>query len=303
MKAAAFSAFGPPEVLRTVTTAMPEAGPGEVRVRVKAAGVQPADLSVRMGWTPPGAEVRLPQIPGNEFSGIVDQVGEGVAKWAEGDDVLGYRLLNCYAEYVVVPAEQIAAKPADMSWEAAGSLSASGQTAHTALRELKVGAGDTLLVHAAAGGVGTIAVQLARAWGATVIGTGSERNHDYLRTLGAIPVTYGDGLADRIRTLAPQGVDAALDAAGEEALRASAELVADKARIGTIVSFSLGASLGVRVIRSQRSAERLEELVELYRQGLLSLHVRRTFPLEQAADAHREIERGHGRGKVVLTID
>lgn len=302
MKAAALSSFGPPEALQTMAAPLPVADSDEVRVRVKAAGVQPADVAVRQGWTPPGTTVRLPQIPGNEFSGVVDQVGEGVKDWAEGDEVLGFRLLDCYAEYVVVPANQIVAKPPGMPWEAAGSLSASGQTAHTALRELKIGAGDTLLVHAAAGGVGTIAVQLARAWGATVIGTASPRNHDYLRSLGVIPVAYGDGLADRIRALAPQGVDAVLDAAGEEALRASVELVEDRSRIGTIVSFELGAKLGVRVIRSQRSASRLEELVNLYSQGLLRLHVRQSFPLDRAADAHREIEQGHGRGKVVLTI-
>jgi len=170
-------------------------------------------------------------------------------------------------------------------------------------RELGVGAGDTLLVHAAAGGVGTVAVQLARAWGAAAIGTASQRNHDYLRSLGAIPVAYGDGLADRVRAAAPQGIDAALDAAGDEALLVSAELVGDKSRIGTIVSFGLAPRLGVRAIRSQRSAARLEELVELYRQGRLRIPIRKTFPLERAADAHRELELRHGYGKVVLTIN
>jgi len=303
MKAAAVSAFGPPEVLRVIDLEAPEPGPGEVRVRVKAAGVQPADLSVRKGWTPPGATVGQTRIPGNEFAGVVDRVGEGVTGFAPGDEAIGFRVLNCYAEYVVVPADQLVAKPAGMPWEVAGALSASGQTAHTALRELGVGEGDTVLVHAAAGGVGSAAAQLARAWGATVIGTASPRNHDYLRSLGAIPVAYGEGLADRVRALAPQGIHAALDAAGEDALRASVELVRDKSRIGTIVSFELAPLLGVRAIRSQRSAARLSELVELWRQDRLRVAIRRTFPLERAADAHRELETGHGFGKVVLTIN
>lgn len=160
-----------------------------------------------------------------------------------------------------------------------------------------------MLIHAAAGGVGTIAVQLARAWGATVIGTASERNHDYLRSLGAIPVAYGDGLIDRVRSIKPDGVDAVFDAAGGEALLDSLALVQNKNRIGTIVAFELAQKLGVRVIRSQRSVDRLAELAELYEQGKLHIHIRKTFPLHQAADAHREIESGHGRGKVVLVMD
>lgn len=303
MKAAGIHTFGPPEVLRFIEADTPRAGAGEVRVRVKAAGVQPADVAARRGWTPPGATIHFPQILGNEFAGIVDQAGEGVVGLAAGDEVIGFRVLGCYAEYVVVSGSQVAIKPRNMPWEVAGALSASGQTAHTALRELGVGQGDTVLIHAAAGGVGSIAVQLAAAWGAKVIGTASERNHDYLRSLGAIPVRYGEGLVERVRALAPEGVDAALDAAGDDALSASVRLVADKTRVGTIVAFELGQRLGVRLLRSQRSAARLAELADLYVQGKLNVHVRQTFPLSAAADAHREVESGHGRGKVVLTVD
>ncbi|MED3575952.1 NADP-dependent oxidoreductase [Cytobacillus praedii] len=303
MKAAAISTSGPPNVLQVMEFDTPHAGAGQVRVRVKAAGIQPFDLAVRnSGWAPPGLTVRYPQILGNEFAGIIDQVGDKVSDFAVGNEVLGWALLACYAEYVVVSVDQIVHKPQSMPWEEAGAITASGQTAHTALQELGVNKGDTLLIHAAAGGVGTFAVQLARAWGATVIGTGSERNHDYLRTLGAIPVAYGDNLADRVRSLAPDGVDAAFDAAGDDALRASLELVENKDRIGTIVAFDLAEQLGVRPIRSQRSVARLAELIELYSQGKLQIHIRKAFPLHQAADAHREIESGHGRGKVVLTI-
>ncbi|MGF9857638.1 NADP-dependent oxidoreductase [Priestia endophytica] len=303
MKAAAISASGPPNVLKVMEFDNPHAGAGQVRVRIRAAGIQPFDLEVRSsGWAPPGLEVRYPQILGNEFAGIIDQVGDKVTDFSVGSEVLGWALLACYAEYVVVSVDQIVHKPQNMPWEEAGAITASGQTAHTELQELGVDKGDTILIHAAAGGVGTFAVQLAQAWGATVIGTASERNHDYLRSLGAFPVTYGDDLVDRVRSLAPNGVNVAFDAAGDHALHASLELVENKDRIGTIVAFDLAEELGVRPIRSQRSVDRLAELVELYSQGKLQIYIRKAFPLHQAADAHREIESGHGRGKVVLTI-
>ncbi|OME90988.1 MULTISPECIES: NADP-dependent oxidoreductase [Paenibacillus] len=303
MKAAAFSTIGPPDVLRVLEFEDPQAGNGQIRVKVKAAGVQPADCGIRgSGWAPPGVTLRMPQILGNEFAGTIDQVGEGVTSFEVGEDVIGWSLLACYAEYVVVSTDQVVRKPDSMPWEEAGVLTASGQTAHTALGTLGVGHGDTVLIHAAAGGVGSFAVQIARARGARVIGTASERNHDYLRSLGAVPVVYGPGLVDRVKAAAPEGVSAALDAAGEEALRASVELVGDRSRIGTIVAFDQVEELGVCAIRSQRSKDRLAELVQLYEQGKLKIHVSRTFSLSEAAEAHRAVESGHVRGKVVLRI-
>ncbi|MEU6235677.1 NADP-dependent oxidoreductase [Kitasatospora sp. NPDC047058] len=301
MKAVTVPRFGGPEVLRVTEMPAPAAGQGEVRVRVRAAGVQPVDLAVREGFTPPGATVELPVVPGNEFAGVVDQLGPGSYGWEVGDEVLGFRLLHSHAEFVTLDTSHLVAKPAAMPWEQAGSLSASGQTAHVGLSELKVGKGDTVLVHGASGGVGTVAVQLARAWGATVIGTASERNHDYLRELGAIPVAYGEGLVERVRAAAPQGVDAALDAAGRGALEASVRLVADKDRIGTIVDYATAGRLGLRQLRGQRTAARLAELVELWEAGGLRLEIAGNFPLERAADAHRLVGTGHVRGKVVLT--
>jgi enoyl reductase len=190
-----------------------------------------------------------------------------------------------------------------MPWSEAGVLSASGQTAATALDELQVGAGDTLLIHAAAGGVGTFAVQLARARGATVIGTASVRNHDYLRSLGAIPVTYGPGLEERVRDAAPGGVSAVLDAIGGEALDASVKLMNDTKRIVTITDWTAPARLGVRRIGTDRSVQRLNDLTGLYRKGQLTIPVTGTHPLAEAAAAHREVEAGHVRGKVALTVD
>jgi NADPH:quinone reductase-like Zn-dependent oxidoreductase len=242
-------------------------------------------------------------VPGNEFAGIIDQVGEDVTNFSIGHEVLGFTILNCYAEYLVVPAAQIVIKPKTMPWEVAGGFSGNGQGAHMALKELGIGKGDTILIHAAAGGLGTFAIQLAKAWGAsTIIGTASKGNHDYLRSLGTIPVDYAEGLMDQIRAIAPGGVDAALDAAGPEALQASVELVKNKDRIRTMVSFELADKLGIPLLSGTRSSARLSDLTHLYTSGKLRIHIRKTFPLHHAADAHREVESGHGRGKVVLKV-
>ncbi|WP_018504134.1 NADP-dependent oxidoreductase [Parafrankia discariae] len=312
MKAAAFARHGGPEVLELTDLATPVAGPGQVRVRVRFAGVQPIDCAVRAGRTPPGMTLRLPTIPGNEFAGLVDQVGAepdgdggdggGAHGIAVGTEVLGFGRLGSYAEYVVVPADQVTAKPAGMPWEVAGGFSGGAQTAHIALGELGVGKDDTVLVHAAAGAVGTVAVQLAVRAGATVIGTAGAANHDYLRALGAIPVAYGDGLVERVQALAPQGVDAALDGVGGDALTASLALVADRGRILTLVEHGRAGELGIRVTPHLRSAARLAELADLQARGALRVHVRRVVPLADAAEAHRELETGHGRGKVVLAV-
>jgi NADPH:quinone reductase-like Zn-dependent oxidoreductase len=305
MKAIALNRYGGPEVLQVTEFPTLEAGPGEVRVRINTAGVQPVDCAVRSGWFAGKGgpfEEQFPQILGNEFAGVVDQAGEGVEKFSEGDEVLGWQTMACYAEYVVVPADQIVQKPKSMPWEVAGGLSGAGQTAHTALEELGVGGGDTVLIHAAAGAVGTVAVQLAKIRGAHVIGTASEPNHEYLRSLGVTPVTYGNGLVDRVKAASPNGVDAALDAAGRGALEASIKLIKNKDRIGTLVDFELAPKLGVKSIRSKRSVERLSELVDLVTEGKLKTHIRNSYPLHKAADAHREVETGRGRGKVVLQI-
>lgn len=298
-----FDEYGPPEVLHPVEVSDPEAGPGEVRVRVRAAGVQPFDCSTRRGDFANYVPLEFPARLGNELAGVVDQVGPGVAGIAEGDEVIAFTQMDAYADTVVVPGDQVGKKPASMPWDEAGVLSASGQTAWTALDELAVGSGDTVLIHAAAGGVGSFAVQLARVRGATVIGTASDRNHEYLRSLGAIPVTYGPGLADRVRAVAPDGVDAALDAIGGESLDVSVELIGSTERIVTIAAWANAARLGIRRIGTERSAEKIAGLSRLYEDGQLRVEVSKVFPLENAADAHREVEPGHVRGKVALVVD
>jgi len=304
MQAVVFDEYGAPDVLRLADLPRPSPAHGEVRVRVRAAGVQPADCATRSGWfaqrgigmTP------FPRQLGNEFAGVVDAVGDGVTSLAAGDEVLGWTASNAYAEAVVVPLEQLVRKPVMMSWAVAGALSASGQTALTAVEALTIRRGDTVLVHGAAGGVGTMAVQLARLRGAHVVGTASRENHDYLRALGAEPVLYGPGLAERVRAVAPHGVQAALDGSGRGALDASIELGIDPARIGTLVDFEDVQRLGVQAIRSQRSRERLQALVDMHDAGQLRVHVRDIYPLAYAAVAHRDVENGHGRGKVVLMV-
>ena len=295
MKAVAFTEYGGPEVLRVLELDDPHAGPGEVRVRVKAAGVQPFDAAVRSGWEPPGLELRWPRVPGNEFAGIVDEVGAGVQDFVAGQEVLGFTAVQAYAEYVVVPAANVTPKPQDMPWEVAGGFTAGAQTAAIALDNLEVKEGETLLIHGAAGSVGTAAVQLAKLRGARVIGTASEVNQDYVRSLGATAIVYGEGLRERIETVAPQGVDAVLDCAGGDALTLSLELV--EHRVLTLVDHG---RKGAQTTKGERLASRLADLAALYAKGDLRFHIRRTYDYTDAAAAHREIETGHGRGKIVL---
>lgn len=296
MRAAAFATFGSPDVLEIMELPTPQAGPGQVRVRVKAAGVQPYDTAVRAGWTPPGVTGPLPRIPGNEFAGVVDQSDTIPV----GTEVLGFTQLGAYAEYVVVDAGDVTPKPAGLAWEVAGGLTAGVQTAEIALDTIALKEGETLLVHAAAGAVGQAAVQIARRWGARVIGTGRPANHEFLRQLGAIPIEYGEGLRERLAELGP--VDAVVDGAGGDALDVSVDLVADRSRIVTLVEHGKAAGLGVRTTQGVRTAERLGRYAELVANGEFTFLVRRSYPLERAADAHREIETRHGRGKIVLTV-
>ena len=301
-KAIVFDEYGGPDVLRVVDVQRPEPGPGQVRVRVRAAGVQPFDCLFRSGAARQWVPARFPQRIGNELAGVVDAIGDGDARgFAIGDDVIGWAMLGAMAEHVIVPASDLVAKPAAMPWPEAGALSASGQTASTAIEKLRVARGETILIHAAAGGVGSFAVQLARAAGARVIGTASPANHDYLRELGAEPVAYGAGLVERVRALAPVGVDVALVAvATEEALRSSLELVRDRARVGTVAFLPLTEQLGVARITTERSAARLGALVERYARGEMRVAIQQVFAFEDAAAAHRVMEGGHVRGKIAV---
>ena len=304
-------AYGGPEVLELVRQPVAEPGPGEVLIEVRAAGVNPVDwksYSGRLGQNPAALPMRL----GLEASGVVAAVGPDVngspGAVSVGDEVIAYRAAGAYSERVVVPASAVVPKPSALSFEQAGGLMATGATAVHAVTVVGAGEGDTVLVHAASGGVGRIAIQVARARGARVIGTASPVWHDDLRALGAEPVAYGDGLLDRVRALVPDGLDAAIDVAGtDEALDVSLQLVADRDRIAELVNFSRGFAERVKVLGGApgadrgteiRAAARLE-LVRLAEQGKLTL---KTVPyaLADVAAAHRESIAGHPAGKLVL---
>ncbi|WP_250033241.1 NADP-dependent oxidoreductase [Paractinoplanes maris] len=299
MRAAVFDRFGPPEVLHVVHIPDPQPGPGEVRVRVLAAGVQPFDVAVRQGQMP-WAKITFPQTIGQEYAGVIDAVGEGVRDFVVGDPVLGSTMLNGAAELLCVAAETVVRKPAALDFPTAAALVAASQTASGALLELNAGPDDVLLVHAAAGSVGTIATQLARRAGATVIGTASPRNHDRLRRQGAIPVAYGPQL---IRDLHDLGLKptVALDAAGGEAIAQSIELGITPDRVGTIVDDKAAAEHGAHVVRAGRDPQRLAQVVELAARGEVVMPVQ-LFPLDQVVEAHRAVESRHSEGKVVLLI-
>ncbi|HEY9391896.1 MAG TPA: NADP-dependent oxidoreductase [Mycobacteriales bacterium] len=302
MRAVVIDRYGGPEVLRLAELPEPTPGPGQVRIRVHTAGVNPVDVKQRTGYFAALAPARFPLRLGNEYAGTVDQVGDGVEGVAPGDEVLGSATAQCYADLVVIEAADTVAKPASMGWDVAGGVATVGQTAHSALTQIGgVRQGETLLVHAAAGGVGTMAVQIARAWGATVIGTASEGNHDYLRSLGAIPVAYGPGLVDRVRRLAPHGVDAALDAIGGTATAVSLELVADRNRIGTTIDTEGAQRYGFHRVGG-RTTPGLRQVVDWFRTGVVTLPSVTVYPLEEVAAAHRHVEGGHTRGKVVLRM-
>ncbi|MER5739098.1 NADP-dependent oxidoreductase [Streptomyces sp. NPDC002262] len=308
MEAIVFEEFGGPEVLRHETGAeVPEPGPGEVRLRVAAAGVNPMDWKVRRGLLEEVHPTVFPAVPGIEVAGTVDALGEGVTGLAVGDEVFGWSKTGAYAGHAL--AGNVLPKPAGLSWETAVGLPVAGETAARVLEELGVREGETLFLHGAAGIVGTIAVQLAVAAGVTVVGSASASNHAYLRDLGAIPVAYGDGLAERVRAAAPQGVDAVFDAAGYGVLPVAIELLggeetADRSRIVTIAETDAAAH-GIVFSLPEQDFERVRGWLTAQAQGVLAgtLRLRHadTLPLKEAARAQELSESGHVRGKLVLT--
>ncbi len=306
------TAFGGPEVLAVVEEPVAATGPGEVSVEVRAVGTNPVDYKLFSG-TFGADESLLPMAIGSEAAGVVTEVGEGAegpgGPVRVGDPVIVYRAPGAYASQVVVPGDAVVPKPADMSFEAAAGLMLTGSTAVHALQATSVGAGDTVVVHGASGGVGLMLVQLAVADGARVIATAAESGHAYLRELGAEPVAYGAGLLQRITALAPDGVTAAIDTVGtDEAIDVSVALVADRSRIATIAAFQRGFDLGLKVLGGApgadpgtevRAAARME-LVKRVDAGTLTVRVAATYPLVEAADALAELASGHTHGKIVL---
>jgi NADPH:quinone reductase-like Zn-dependent oxidoreductase len=299
MKAVRFSRFGGPEVLEIVDLPDPRPGPGQVRIAVRAASVNPSDWKKRQGLM----DEELPQTLGYEAAGVVDELGAGVADVAAGDRVFGFSAAGAaQAELAVL--SDYAPIPPSLDFAAAAALPAAIETAARALDQLGVGSGSTLLVNGASGSVGSAAVQLAVARGARVIGTASPASHEYLRSLGAEPVAYGAGLAGRVRALAPDGVDTALDVAGSGVLPELIGLAGGPGQVVTIADFGGAQKYGVRFSRgdSGRALYALAEIGELIESGRFALPVAQTFPLAEVAQAHRVSEDGHARGKLVLLV-
>ncbi|WP_431876361.1 NADP-dependent oxidoreductase [Amycolatopsis sacchari] len=306
MKAIALQQYGSADDLRLIDLPDPKVGPAEVLIRVRAAGVNPVDWKLAAGGLDALMEVRFPLVPGWDVAGVVERVGPDAREFSVGDEVFGYirkdwAQAGAYAELATANVRMLAKKPRDLGWAEAAGVPLAGQTAFRSLKRAEVGAGDTVLVHAAAGGVGSFGVQIAVALGARVIGTASERNHEYLRSLGAEPVTYGEGLADRVRALAPGGVDAAVDFVGGDAVDVSLGLGVKPERVVSIANPEADAKGGHWVWVRPDGAE-LADLARLIEDGKVTVPVERTFPLAEAAEAWRLNQQGRTRGKIVLTV-
>ncbi|MEV5085914.1 NADP-dependent oxidoreductase [Streptomyces sp. NPDC056159] len=306
MRAMIVNRYGGPEVLELAEVDDPKVGPDSVLVRVKAVGVNPVDWKIVAGYLDPIMYVHFPLVPGWDVAGVVEAVGLDAPEFSVGDEVFGYVRKDevqhgTYAELVAAPLRTLAHKPASLSWQQAAGVPLTGLTAWQSLARVRVTERDTVLVHAASGGVGTFAVQIAVAQGARVIGTASERNHDFLRSLGAEPVTYGEGLADRVRQVAPEGIDAAADYVGGDAVAVSQELLKDRSRVASIVDAEVTQRGGHHVWARPDSTD-LAELARLADAGKLSVHVQQALPLADAAEAFRLSKSGRTRGKIVLEV-
>lgn len=301
MRAAQFSRYGGPEVLDIVELPDPHPAPGQVRIRVHAAGISATDPKLRQGVLNFGAG--LPQTTGRDVAGVVDEIGEGVTDVAVGDRVFGASDDGAGAAELALLTHR-APIPTSLGFVDAAGLPVALETATRALDQLKVAAGSTLLVNGAAGGIGSTVVQLAVARGARVIGTASTANHNYLRLLGAEPTTYGEGMAERVRALAPDGVDVALDVAGSGVLPELIDLAGGPQNVVTLADFAGSKEHGVLFSNGfhGHAFHALAEVGTLIDAGRFWLPVERTYPLTDIAEAHRVSENGHVRGRLVLVL-
>jgi NADPH:quinone reductase-like Zn-dependent oxidoreductase len=307
MRAITYAEFGSADVLELTEQPDPHIGPDTVVVRVKAASVNPVDWKIRQGYLQGLIDTELPAIPGWDVAGVVEQVGLDTPEYQVGDEVYGYVRKDTvrggtFAELVAAPVRTLARKPASLSFEEAAAVPLTGLTAYQVIQRAGVQDGQTVLVHATAGGVGAFAVQIAKALGARVIGTASERNHEFLRGLGAEPVTYGDGLADRVRAIAPDGVDVVLDFVGDGAVAATVENLADGGTVASIADPTARSEHGGHYVWVRPSTADLDALTALFDAGKLSVEIAQVFDLADAAEAHRANESGHTRGKVVVRV-
>ncbi|MFB9686874.1 NADP-dependent oxidoreductase [Amycolatopsis plumensis] len=302
-RAIRFDEYGDVEVLRVEDVPRPVPGPGQVLIEVRAAGINPGEASIRKGLLHSRFPATFPSGQGSDFAGVVASLGEGVSDIAVGDEVMGFvDTRSSHAEFAVAEAANLTPKPEGVPWEVAGSLFVAGTTAYAALGAVCPREGETVVVSGAAGGVGSLAVQLARLAGATVIGLAGEANHAWLRELGVIPVAYGEDVLSRIRDAAPSGVDAFVDTFGSGYVELALHLGIHPGRINTIIDFAAAEKYNVKTDgnAAAASADVLRELGLLLDKGLLELPVARVYPLDEVRNAYRELEQRHTRGKIVL---
>lgn len=302
-QAVRFDVYGDIDVLRVLDVDVPVPGPGQVLVRVKAAGINPGEATIRKGDLDHLWPATFPSGQGSDLAGVVEELGGGVEGLAVGDEVLGFTHARAsHAELVPVEAGDVIPRPGNMPWEAAGSLFVVGTTAYAALRAVSVSEGDTVVVAGAAGGVGSVTVQLARNAGATVIGLASDRNHGWLAAHGVIPVAYGEGVADRLRAVSGGKVDAFIDTFGGGYVDLAIDLGVQPERINTIIDFAAAEKYGVKTQGNNdaASADVLSELAMMIDQGRLEIPIARVYPLAEVRDAFRELEQRHTHGKIVL---
>ena len=301
-KAVRFDNYGGVDVLNVVDVPRPVPGPGQVLVQVRAAGINPGEAKIRDGLYAERWPATFPSGQGSDLAGIVAETGPGVVGFAAGDEVIGYTDNRAsQAEFVVVEAGNLTARPAGVPWPVAGALFVVGATAYAAVRAVTLSQGDVLVVSGAAGGVGSIAVQLARRAGATVVGLASPVHHDWLAAHGVIPVSYGDGVAGRIRQAAGK-VDAFIDTVGTGYVQLALDLGVAPDRIDTIADFAAIGRYGVKGDGNAAgaSAAVLAELAALIADGELGIPIAGTFPLAEVRDAYRRLAQGHVQGKIVL---
>jgi NADPH:quinone reductase-like Zn-dependent oxidoreductase len=303
MRAVRFHEYGGIDVLRVEEVERPVPGPGQVLVEVRAAGIQPGEVMIREGARHGRWPAAFPSGQGSDLAGVVVEVGAQVRGFAVGDEVLGFTHGRAsHAEYVVVDDVDVVSRPQGLSWDVAGSLYVAGTTAYACVFAVDPGPTDTVVVSGAAGGVGSLAVQLARHRGATVIGLASERNHAWLKERGVVPVAYGEGVAERIREACGGDVDAFIDTFGDGYVELAVELGVRPERINTIRDWQAAARIGARTYGEGAAACAVVvgELARLAARGELEVPIARGYPLEEVRDAFRELEQGHTHGKIVL---
>lgn len=302
-RAVLFDRYGGREVLYVAEVPMPVPAAGEVVVAVKAAGVNPGEAAIRSGALDARFPATFPSGEGSDLAGLVTAVGEGVDDLAVGDAVLGFSWnRSSHATHVAVPTSQLIHKPPELSWEVAGSLYVVGCTAYAAVHAVDPRPGESVAVSAAAGGVGTVVVQLLALREARALGIASDSHADWLRSHGALPIPYGEGLADRLQAAAPDGIDAFIDLFGPEYVQLAVDLGIPRDRIDTIASFEKAQELGVKTDGSGAAStpEVLTEMAGLVASGAIEIPIAATYPLDRVADAFEELEQRHTRGKIVL---